>query len=73
MALLSARGELEEGQTYRCRSILGTEFRGRIVGRTEVGGRAAIIPEIEGSAYVTGVQRFVLDPDDPLVHGFAQM
>ena len=57
------------GQPYLSRSILGTEFRARIVERTKAGDRDAVIPEIEGSAYVTGVQRFVLDPDDPLVHG----
>lgn len=69
LALLHARGELAQGQPYLSRSILGTEFRGSVVGVTKAGDRDAVIGEIEGSAYVTGVQRFVLDPDDPWVHG----
>jgi len=70
LAILAQRGGWsDDDDVLLSRSILGTEFRARIAGRTRVGGRPAVIPEIEGSAYVTGLQRFVLDPDDPLVHG----
>ena len=58
--------ELEEGQTLRHDSIIGTTFIGRIVGRTPEG----VITEIEGTAYRTGEHRFTLDPRDTLGTGF---
>ena len=45
-------------------------FRGRIVGTARVGSFDAVIPEISGRAYVTGMHHFVVDPDDPLKRGF---
>ncbi|MEM7199191.1 MAG: proline racemase family protein [Planctomycetota bacterium] len=71
LALLADAGEIAVGQTFRSRSVLGTEFTARVLAETALaGGGAAVLPEIEGSAWVTGYPRFVLDPDDPLVHGF---
>ncbi len=70
LAVLHARGELAVGTSFCSQSVLGTGFRARIVAETTVGGRPAIVPEVEGSAFVTGFQTFVLDPADPLVHGF---
>jgi proline racemase len=72
LALLYRQGRLRDGEIFRSRSILGTEFCARITGHTTVGDRPAVIPEIEGAAWVTGLQRFVLDPDDPLRAGFAR-
>ena len=53
--------------------IVGTTFTGRVVGRTQVGERAAIVPEIEGSAWVTGEHAFLIDGDDPLKAGFRHL
>jgi proline racemase len=69
LAVLHHQGELRPGQTFHSESVLGTRFRARIVRETAVGARKGIVPEVEGSAWVTGLQTFVLDPDDPLVHG----
>jgi proline racemase len=52
------------------RGVIGTEFRARIVERTEVAGIPAVVTEVEGSAYYTGRHEFVLDPADPLGPGF---
>ena len=52
------------------RGVIGTEFRARIVGRTEVAGTPAVITEVEGSAHFTGRHEFTLDPADPLGPGF---
>jgi proline racemase len=52
------------------RSVIGTEFRARIVGRTDVAGVPAVVTEVEGSAHYTGRHEFVLDPADPLGAGF---
>ncbi|NLY77048.1 MAG: proline racemase [Tissierellia bacterium] len=70
MATLHAKGELKEGEPFVYESIIGTLFRGRIVGTTKVGDYDAVIPEISASAYITGFNTFVIDEDDPMKHGF---
>lgn len=70
LAIRVARGELAEAERWVCESILGTTFSGRIVQRLMYGGFPAVIPEIEGRAFVTGKHEFILDPDDPLREGF---
>jgi proline racemase len=70
LALLDAAGTLARGVELRHRSILGTEFRARVVGDAEVGGVPAVVTEVEGSAYRTGRHVFELAPDDPLGTGF---
>ncbi len=69
LAVLHAKGELAEGQWFRSESVLGTAFRARIVGRTKVGRFDAVVPEITGSAWITGRTEFLLDPTDPCVYG----
>jgi proline racemase len=70
LALLHAQGRLASGAALRHRSIVGSEFTGRVVGETGVAGRPAVVTEVEGSAYRTGQATFELDPDDPLGEGF---
>ena len=70
LALLRAKGELGVEQPLQFESILGTSFGGKIVEETHLGPQPAIIPEIEGRAYVTGCHEFIIDPDDPLKAGF---
>lgn len=70
LASLYARGELGIGEQFVHESIIGSLFRCQIVGETEVGDFPAITPQITGSAYVTGMHTFVIDPDDPLSQGF---
>ena len=70
MAVLSEMGVLMDDAPFLHESIVGTTFTGRIVGRTRVGEREAIVPSIEGSAWVTGEHAFHIDGDDPLRAGF---
>jgi proline racemase len=70
LALLDASGRLRQGEPLRHFSIVGSGFTGRVVERTEVAGRPAVVTEVEGSAYRTGRAEFELDPDDPLGTGF---
>lgn len=70
LALLHGRGELATGEELLHRSIVGTEFVGRVVEEMEVAGRPAVVTEVSGSAHLTGHHRFVLRPDDPLGTGF---
>ncbi len=70
MATLYSKGKLELKEEFIYESIAGTLFKGRALEETEVGGYKAIIPEITGSAYITGFNHFVIDDRDPLKHGF---
>ncbi len=70
LALLDATGELPRGRPLRHRSIVDTEFLGRVVAGSQVAGIPAVVTEIEGSAHLTGRHEFVLEPDDPLGTGF---
>jgi trans-L-3-hydroxyproline dehydratase len=72
IAVLHARGDVQTGQEIAIESILGREsvFYGRVA-RTETwAGRVAVIPEVRGSAHMTGSARFVLDENDPIGRGF---
>ena len=70
LAIHHARDEIGIGQAIVIESIIGSRFKGRVVSRTNYGPYEAIIPEIEGSAYITGRHEFFLDPRDPLREGF---
>ena len=70
MAVLSARGLMREGDVYRARSIIGSEFVCRIARGATVGGRPAIIPIISGRGWITGINQYMLDPDDPWPSGY---
>jgi proline racemase len=70
MAVLAGMGLLDRQQTFVHESLIGTTFQGRIVGEDTVGDLPAIVPEIEGEAYITGENTFLIDPRDPLRNGF---
>jgi proline racemase len=71
MAALHARGELELDRPWVNESVIGTRFTGRLVAETEVAGRRAVVPEITGRAWITGMAQYLLDRDDPFPAGFA--
>jgi proline racemase len=70
LALLHRQGRLGLGETMLHRSIVDTEFEGRIVAEAEVAGRPAVVTEVSGSAHLTGRHEFVLEAADPLGTGF---
>lgn len=69
-ALLHARGEMRTGDVVTIESIIGSTFSVRIAALTEFAGLQAVVPEVSGTAYVTGSHSFVIDERDPLCHGF---
>jgi proline racemase len=71
MAQLHANGELALGAPFVNESVIGTRFTGRLVEETRVGSYDAVIPEITGRAWVTGMGQYLLDADDPFPAGFA--
>ena len=70
MAVVDAMGLLDPGGRFVHESLIGTTFAGTVEDRTSVGELPAIVPRIEGRAWVTGRHEFVIDDDDPLRDGF---
>lgn len=69
LAIHHARGEIRD-EPMVVESIIGSRFGGRIVEETTYGPYAAVVPEIEGTAHITGRHEFLIDPQDPLKDGF---
>ena len=70
MAMMYAHGTLGLHQTLINESVIGTLFRGELIDEVEEGEFHAVIPQITGSAYVTGVANYLIDSRDPLKYGF---
>ena len=71
MALFHQRGLMAVGDAIQSRGLLGLSFTGRIAGLFDVEpGRPAILPEITGTAFLTGTSQFFFDPADPLRAGY---
>ena len=70
MALLHHKGELELGQTFTHRSVIGTEFTGQLTATTRVGEYEAVIPVITGRGWLTAVSDIVVEADDPFPTGY---
>ena len=72
MAVLHAKGELGIDQTYVHESgTTGSLFSSRLVEKVKVGSYDAVIPELTGFAYITGINQIIMDPRDSLRHGFS--
>ena len=71
MAVVDAMGLLGHDRPFVSESLIGTSFSGSVVDRTTVGELPAIVPRIEGSAWITGEHEFVIDDADPLRDGFS--
>ena len=70
MAALHARGQLALGEDFHHFGPVGTEFVGRLVRKTTVGGVPAVVPTISGTAWITGKAEYSVDPGDPFPEGF---
>jgi proline racemase len=70
MAVIDAMGLLGSDRPFVHESLIGTRFTGRVASRSAVGEYPAIVPEIEGSAWITGEHTFLIDERDPLQEGF---
>lgn len=70
LATLHKWGELAVGEEFIYESFIGTTFKGVIKEETKVADYDAVIPMITGSAYLTGVATYLIDPLDPLKYGF---
>ena len=69
-ALHFARGEVALDESIVIESIIGSEFSVKAIRETQFGPHKAVIPEVSGSAFITGRHEFLLNPQDDLVDGF---
>jgi 4-hydroxyproline epimerase len=65
-----AKGKLKKGEPFIHESIIGSKFVGRVEDVTDLNGKPAIVPSIEGWAVVTGYNTIIMDDADPYAHGF---
>lgn len=70
LAVRYAKGQLGIGEKFVHESLVGSTFNCKILRVTEVAGLQAVIPEIEGNAFLTGMGALILDEDDPQTYGF---
>lgn len=70
MATLYARGALALDTPFRHEGVLGTVFTGMLLEETVVGPHRAVVPQLSGSAWITGFAQYVVDPTDPFPEGF---
>ncbi len=70
MAIHKKRKEIDLGETMTIESITDSVFIGSVVSEEDYGSYKAVIPQVEGTAYITGIHTFVIDPDDPMKDGF---
>ena len=70
MAIHKAKREIDFGETMTIESITGSVFKGSVIAEEDYGPFTAVIPQIEGTAHITGMQTFIIDPNDPMKNGF---
>ncbi|MBT3478217.1 MAG: proline racemase [Candidatus Marinimicrobia bacterium] len=69
-AIHYARGEISVGEPITIESIIGSTFSVKVDEVTSFGKYDAVIPEVNGNAFITGKNTFWINPDDPLKDGF---
>ena len=69
-ALHHAKGELGLNEEITIESILGSTMTVRAVERTTLGPHDAVVPEVSGTAFMTGRNEYFFDPADPFSRGF---
>ncbi len=70
LAAFYAKDEIGLNESLTFESIIDTKFKGKVITTTKVGEFEAVVPQITGRAYVTGLNRWVIDPEDPITEGF---
>src|SRR5215204_2422880 len=69
-ALHHAKGELALNERIAIESIIGSTMTVEVVESTKFGDYDAVVPEVSGTAFITGKSEFYFDPDDPFREGF---
>jgi trans-L-3-hydroxyproline dehydratase len=69
-ALHYARGEMRLNQRIEIESIVDSTMTVQVVASEKFGPYDAVVPEVGGTAHVTGRNEWYFDPDDPYRAGF---
>ncbi|WP_052502490.1 proline racemase family protein [Halarcobacter anaerophilus] len=64
------RKNISIGKEITIESILGTTFNVKVDEEIKYGNFDAVVPQVTGSAYITGEHTFLIDEKDPLKYGF---
>ena len=70
MAQWFAQDKLKVGSNFIHESIIGSTFKGTVEQETTAGLFSAIVPSIEGSAWITGYNTILIDSEAPYAAGF---
>lgn len=70
MAVEYLKGGIKLGEKIEHKSIIGTTFQSELIEKKTQWGIRTVVPTVTGSAFMTGVHRFILENDDPLPSGF---
>lgn len=70
LTLLHHFGKIAMGQKYTNYSPLRTTFSAKLIGKEKIGFRDGFVVRIEGMAYLTGLNHFIVEENDPLKQGF---
>ncbi|MCF6093679.1 proline racemase family protein [Microaerobacter geothermalis] len=70
MASLYQKKKLALHVEFVHESIINSTFVGKLLDVQQVGKYQAVIPQITGSAWITGMHQFIIEKDDPYPEGF---
>jgi trans-L-3-hydroxyproline dehydratase len=70
MAIHWAKNEIDLKEKMSVESITGSVFKGSVISEENYGPFKAVIPQVEGTAHITGRHTFCIDPNDPIKNGF---
>ena len=72
MANLFQKGFLQFNEIFENESIIGSKFIGKLLRKGPIfqGHVKTVIPEISGSACITGFNNLVISPNDPFPYGY---
>src|SRR6185436_18904361 len=68
-ALHYAKGELSLNEKITIESIVGSTMTVQAIESTKFGDYDAVVPEVSGTAFITGKSEFYFDRDDPFREG----
>lgn len=70
IAIERARNTIDYNQTISIESITDSVFNCSLISEKDYGPFKAVIPQVEGTAHITGMNTFIIDPKDPMKNGF---
>lgn len=70
VAIEVARGRLQLKEKIAIESIVGSKFTCSAIDKVKFGDYDAVIPQVEGTAFISGMNTFLIDPNDPQKNGF---